>query len=212
MTKTPEISFAQTKQERSKKTLEDLIQTAHDLVEGGDPELFTSRTLSKKAGYSLGTLNKRLTSVDKIFLWAIKKGQQKHLAEMSKIIENFDSTQPLHTLLETLVDAAFSKIKKVGPKVMRFYDDRIKKFSSNNDQHHFPDVLVEPFLKAIKRDQTQTFRNTTEDELKLILRTTAIFIERPFIESEHFAGSNEHRKMAVDNLMRLLSKKDSIGA
>lgn len=206
MTKNTEISFAQTKQERSKKTLEDLLQAADGLVDSGNPILFTSRALSKKAGYSLGTLNKRLTSVDKIFLWVIKRGQQRHLAEMSKIIDKFDSTMPLSTLLERLVDAAFLGIKKVNPHVIRFYDSRIKKFSNSNDQSHFPDVLVEPFLGAINRDQTKTFRKMPKDELKLILRTTTIFIERPFVESEDFAGTKAHRGIALDNLIRLLGK------
>lgn len=206
MAKNPGISFAEAKQERSKKTLEDLLQAAHELVDAGDPGLFTSRTLSKKAGYALGTLNKRLTSIDKIFLWAIKKGQERHLEKISQIIEKFDPTLPLHILLEQLVDAAFSGIKQVNPHVIRFYDDRIKKFSASDNHYHFSDVLVKPFLEAIKRDQTKTFRNMSEGELRLILRTTTVFIERPLVESEQFAGTQEHHRIALDNLMRLLGR------
>ena len=86
MAKTEDINFAEPKQDRAKKTLDDLLETALELVNEGEIELLTSRTLSKKSGYSLGTLNKRLNSVDKIFLWAIKQGQQKHLEKISKIL------------------------------------------------------------------------------------------------------------------------------
>ena len=204
MPKNTEIAFSEAKQDRSKKTLDDLFVAAHAIVETSDPENFTSRMLSKKSGYSLGTLNKRLTSVDKIFLWAIKKGQQKHLEKMVKLIDGFDSTLPLRDLLGELVDSAFSGINQVNPYVIRYFDDRIKRYNSSHNQNHFPDALVEPFLAAIKRDQTDTFRKISQDELRLILRTTSIFIERPFVESDHFAGSEEHRRMALENLVRLL--------
>lgn len=82
MAKKPEIIFAEPKQDRSKKTLDDLLEAALDLADSGDLNALTSRSLSKKSGYSLGTLNKRLTSVDKIFLWAIKRGRKSILLNL----------------------------------------------------------------------------------------------------------------------------------
>ena len=206
MPKSIEISFAQAKQERSKKTLDDLLEAANELVEGADPSLFTSRSLSKKSGYALGTLTKRLTSIEKIFLWAIKKAQQKKLGEMSQIIENFDPTQPLEILLEELVDLAIYNIMTVNPRVIRFYDERVHRTGNPHNFHHFSDAIVPAFINAMKRDQTNTFRPMSEDELRLILRTTATFIERPIVEEESFAGSNEHRQLALTNLIRLLGQ------
>lgn len=206
MPKNSEIIFAEAKQDRSKKTLEDLLVAAHEIVDTGNPEFFTSRSLSKKTGYSLGTLNKRLTSIDKIFLWAIKKGRQRHLAEITKIIDEFNATLPIAILLGDLVDTVFSRIKKVNPKVICFYEDRIKKYGGASDHRLFLDVLVKPFTEAIKRDKTNTFRHMSEDELRLILRAIAIFTERPFVESAPFAGTKEHHRFALDNLIRLLGQ------
>ena len=47
------IDFAKSKQDRSKKTLEDIIEAASNLLEQANPKLFTSRKLALKAGYSL---------------------------------------------------------------------------------------------------------------------------------------------------------------
>jgi len=58
MPKNLKIDFSNSKQDRAKKTLEDLIQAASELVEDADPAAFTSRTLAARAGYSLGTLSK----------------------------------------------------------------------------------------------------------------------------------------------------------
>ena len=112
----------------------------------------------------------------------------------------------MHNLLEQLVDVSMDAILKVNPRIIRFYENRIVKLSNANNFHHFPDVLVPPLLKAINRDQTNTFRPIQEYELKLILRSTAIFIERPIVEGDTFAGTKEHRQMALENLIRLLGR------
>ena len=65
------IKFAATKQDRSNQTLEDILEAASNLLEQADPELLTSRLLAAKSGYSLGTLNKRLISVENVFIWLI---------------------------------------------------------------------------------------------------------------------------------------------
>ena len=70
------IEFAESKQERSKQTLDDILEAASNLIEHGDPELFTSRMLAVESGYSLGTLNKRLISVENVFIWLIEQGQK----------------------------------------------------------------------------------------------------------------------------------------
>ena len=46
MLKNPEIPFAESKQDRSQKTLEDILQAANEIVEQADLNLFTSRTLA----------------------------------------------------------------------------------------------------------------------------------------------------------------------
>ena len=199
-----DLAFNTTQQARSQKTLSDIIEAAHHIVEMADIELFTGRVLAKRAGYSLGTLSKRLISIDKAFLWAITYGQKIHLKKLAEIINEFNPMLPIETLLTALVESSMAAIVKVNPKVIQFYDSRIIKLGKINKYHQFADVLVEPFLNAIERDQTKTFRHLTENELRLILRTTTIFIERPFVDLDSFAGSDEHRRIALDNLLRLL--------
>ena len=77
---------------------------------------------------------------------------------------------------------------------------------SQENPHEFGDVLVGPFLRAAHRDQTNTFRKMPEDELKFIARTMFIFIERPFVDLDSLAGTEEHRRIALDNFLRLLGK------
>lgn len=207
MAKTEDINFAEPKQDRAKKTLDDLLETALELVNEGEIELLTSRTLSKKSGYSLGTLNKRLNSVDKIFLWAIKQGQQKHLEKISKIIEGHDPTLPIDILLEKMIKQGFESIMQVNPSIIKFYENRINKFSNQINAHQFSDVLVKPFLQAMEQDRTGTFRKMSESELRLITRMTYILLERPFVDRDPIAGSEEHHRIVLDNFLRILGSK-----
>ena len=77
------IPFAESKQDRSQKTLEDILQAAEQIVDEADPDLFTSRTLAQRSGYALGTLVRRLSSIENVFLWAIKTTRDKKFAELS---------------------------------------------------------------------------------------------------------------------------------
>ena len=80
MTDRIKLEFAHSKQDRSKKTLENILEAAGNLLEQADPELLTSRVLAAQSGYSLGTLNKRLLSVDRVFLWLIEQGQKRQVS------------------------------------------------------------------------------------------------------------------------------------
>ena len=60
-------------------------------------------------------------------------------------------------------------------------------------------------MEVAQKDKTRTFRLMTEIELKLTLRSMLMIVERPFVDGEVFAGTPEHRAIAIENLVRLLS-------
>ena len=124
MPKNLEINFSDPKQDRSKKTLDDLLQAAFEIVEAADTTKFTSRTLASKAGYSLGTLSQRLGSVEDVFFWAIQKGRETKLNAYINTMEQFDTQLPIQVFLEKFVDIAFANMNVVTTKVMKFYDRR----------------------------------------------------------------------------------------
>ena len=207
MKPTQEIQFAESKQERSQKTMADILQAAEQLTTEADPELFTSRSLAKKSGYALGTLVRRLGSIENVFLWAIKKGRGVLLNEFALRIAQFDPNVSVQIFSEDMVDTAFTNIQKVNPKVMRFFENRITKQESLPvDYFSYMDCFVEPYLESVKRNKTDTFRQMTKDEATLIIRNLSLLVERPFIEGNPIAGTAEHRRIAVDSITRLLGK------
>jgi hypothetical protein len=201
------ILFAEAKQERSLKTMADILQAAEQLTAGADPELFTSRSLAQRSGYALGTLVRRLGSIDNVFLWAIKKGRDKKLHEFASIVTQFDANTSIHAFAENVVDTAFTDIQQINPAVMRFFENRFTKINGlPHDYFNYMDLLVESYLVAASKNQTNTFRALSTNEASLLIRQICLVIERPFMEGNPISGTQEHRRIAIDMMVRLLGK------
>jgi AcrR family transcriptional regulator len=207
MSKNLEINFSDPKQDRSKKTLDDLLEAAYEIVESADTAKFTSRTLASKAGYSLGTLSQRLGSVEDVFFWAIQRGRKNKLNAFIHAMEQFDTQLPIQDFLEQFIDIAFSNMSVVTTKVMRFYDQRLTlKHGLTANYFNYIDVLIEPYLELCQKNETNTFRVLSFEEARFIFKCVLVLGERPFANDDPIAGTEQHRKIAVENLMRLLAK------
>lgn len=201
------INFSDPKQDRSKKTLDDLLQAAYEIVEAADTAKFTSRTLASKSGYSLGTLSQRLGSVEDVFFWAIQKGRETKLNDFINSMEQFDTQLPVQVFVENFVDIAFVNMNQVTSKVMRFYDQRLsRKYGLTADYFDYLDVLIEPYLALCQKNETNTFRIFSSEEARFIFKCAMMLGERPFANRDPIAGTEQHRKIAVENLIRLLAK------
>jgi hypothetical protein len=207
MNPTSEIPFAESKQERSQKTLEDILEAANQIVVEANPDLFTSRSLAQRSGYALGTLVRRLSSVENVFLWAVKKNRDQEFQKVAFNITQFSADTSIHTFAEKVVDMAFSGFQRVNPAVMRFFEKRFTKINGlTPDYFTYMDTMVEPYLAAASKNKTGTFRELSTTEASLLIRQIVLLAERPFIEGNPIAGTQEHRKIAIDMIIRLLGK------
>ena len=199
------IDFSDAHQDRSKKTLEDLLEAAYLIVDAADPSTFNSRHLAHKSGYALGTLNKRLGSIENVFLWAIEQGRDRKLQDVVHLIDHFNPHATLREFAESVVEISFRNIGIVGPKVMRYYENKLlKRDGITSDSINFSDTFIEPYLKMVDANQTNTFRKMSNDEKRLVLRLIQPLIERPFVNNDPIAGNHEHRRIAIESLIRIL--------
>lgn len=201
------IDFSDAHQDRSKKTLEDLLEAAYNIVEAAEPMAFNSRNLSDKSGYALGTLNKRLGPIENVFVWAIEKGRERMLNNVIEVITQFDPLSPIHVFAAKVVDEAFNAIETVGPSVMRYYEGKvIKRDGFIIESLNFTDVFVEPYLAMVNANRTNTFRKISHEEARLLLKVMQNLVERPFINDDTIAGTPEHRRISIDGLIRILGQ------
>jgi hypothetical protein len=207
MPKTPKIDFSDVKQDRSKKTLDDLLQAAYEIVEAADPKLFTSRTLATKSGYSLGTLSQRLGSIEDVFFWAIQKGRDNNLSAYIKEMKQFDPKSNVYEFVETFVDKAFAKINLATSAVVKFHDQKlVRKYGVINELFEYIDVLNAPYLELCSINESNTFRTLSLDEVRLIFRSSLMLMEKPFVLGDPIAGSEEHRRIAITAITGMLAR------
>ena len=201
------IEFPEAKQRRSKQTLDEILQAAFDLVGEANPNKFTSRALSARSGYALSTLCDRLGIIENAFWWVIKQGQTQHLGNLAQKFREFDDHLPLQSFMEVMIDCSFEKIKQVNPRVIRYYEDCLAKQQAlSSEFYHYIDALAEPYVETALRNQTDTFRHISVDEAILLFRSALTIVERPFVELNPIAGSEEHRRIAISTLVQMFGK------
>jgi hypothetical protein len=201
------IDFSDARQDRSKKTLDDLLEAAFDIVEASDPKAFNGRQLANQSGYALGTLNKRLGPIENVFLWAIEKSRDKKLQDFVNFIEHFDPHSSVEEYSRLAVEKCFISIGKQTPRVIRYYENKLlKRNGYTSDSLNFTDMFVEPYLRMVSLNKTNTFKKMTHNETRMILNLGRTLIERPFIYNDPIAGSEEHQRIIIESFVRLLGK------
>ena len=150
---------------------------------------------------------RRLGSIENVFLWAAKKGRDKKFEETALAIVQFDANVSIDVFAKEIIDKTFSEIQKINPEVMRFFESRYTKMKGlTPDYFSYTDCLVEPYLEAASKNQTNTFRQISKNEATLLLKQLCFLVERPFMEDSPIAGTEEHRKITQEAIVRLLGK------
>ncbi len=87
---------------------------------------------------------------------------------------------------------------------MQFVESRlIKRDQFSSKYFHFIDPIGLALFKNSQKNTSNTFREITENEARILTRSFIVIAERPFAEEDPIAGSNEHRKIVIESLVRL---------
>lgn len=186
------IRFSEGRQERSKQTLENLLQAAEEIVAEGDVSSFDARTLVRRSGYALGSLINRLGAVENVFLYAIAKNRSKQLERVACALIALGIETDPRQFAKTIVDESFRLIEKVNPSVMQFYEKRaLARSNSIASVHCYTDEIIEPLLRLIESNQGNTFRALSRPEARYVCRSIFLFVERPYLEGDPIAGDRK---------------------
>lgn len=200
------IRFSEGKQERSKRTLDNLLQAAEEIVEEADASSFDARSLARRSGYALGSLINRLGAVENVFLYAIAKARSKHVAQVFQQLSATAQNSDPEMFVRRLVEVAFELIEKVNPSVIQFYERRALLRANNiASVHCYTDEAIDPLMRLIESNQSQQFRSFGIVEAKYICRAIFLFVERPFAEGDPIAGTEEHKRIVIENVSRMLA-------
>lgn len=202
------IRFNEVRQERARKTLEDILQAAEEIVEEGDESALDARNLSRKSGYALGSLVNRLGAIENVFLYAIAKARTRHIKEISHKLKSLGVEATCRQFSETIANESIVRIQKVNPAVIKFYEKRaFARTGSPAEVYCYTDEIIDPLLECIAFNETGSFRHIDRTEARYICRAMFLFVDRPFVEGDPIAGTDEHRRLIVENLSRLLASR-----
>lgn len=199
------IEFNEAKKPQSLQTLNDLIEAAERIVEEGDVDQFVARNLSKESGYSLGSLINRLGKIENIFLYAITTERSRHIKSVGDALDQLDENLNVNEFTIQFVDMCMQALKKVSPRVMRYYEKRVAiRADMVSDVFTYSEEIIPYMERTIAKNRSNTFRHFTESEKPYIARAVFLFLERPFAEGDPIAGTPEHKAMAINALVGIL--------
>ena len=192
-------------QDRSKKAMEEILESAKALSDEGLLELLNARNLSTKSGYSVGTIYRYFEKFEHIFLRLFLWRRTKAIAKLAEVINGHDPHCTLSELVTQVVDFGMAEWSSKNPKILKMVVRLFFRHADEPEQFNtLADELIPALLVVQGRDQTNTFRFMTTNELRLQVRAFQMVVRNPFVEGDPFAGTPEHRRCSIEMGIRLL--------
>jgi len=196
-------------QQRSNKTVEDLFQTAREILESDLDVELSSKLLSEKSGYSAGVIYRYFNKFEDIFISLFTELVDKHFEEVQQIFVNHQAHEPIDKLIEKLVVHGFNLFSKrtvlvknlplLTNLVMRRLKDPAIVFKVN-------DRLLPYMMELQKNDLTHTFETMSELECISRLRAFDLFMRVPFVSSNNTFDLLEHKNNSYKFGVLIFSK------
>lgn len=194
-------------QQRSARTVDEILQSASSLSDEGLAELLSARAVSAKSGYSVGTIYRYFEKIDDVFLELLLRRRKKALKFIAQLVDSHNPKEPLIKLITTLTHMMIDEWSSKNPKIIQLVIRQYFKRSKAPEMYNaILDDLIPSFMAAQVRDQSGTFKVMSIEEMRLTVRVLQMAIRNPFFEGGNFAGTPEHRRFVIDMGVKLLGR------
>lgn len=205
---TPTKYFAkQPKQERSQARVEKILDAVESLSIAAPSKKIDIKSIAKRSFISVGAIYHHFPSVNSIFASLLLRKMQFRIHYLGVLIDSLGPEVTLEQFFDIIIDQAFYEW---GKKPIAGKSEALKFFYQNAHKPEFLYTFTQPLYpyvnSFIERNQTNTFREITDDEwpfLNRVFQTTAL---SPFFEQSPIAGSEMHREIVKDIAVRICSK------
>lgn len=196
-----------TQQERAQNTVETIIETAIQIVSEQDFDKASPSAISKRSGFSIGTIYRYFTDKTSIFIAAFDHFLNKQHALTIKKIDAFPDTGTCKQFAMFLASHSVETMSSRNPKfVIPLYRSYLKRSSHPEKFAQHTDVLLIPILNLIARNTSGTFKNLNEYELKLCLRAIFALLTSGFYEEDFRLNETKYLLHVTDSIAKLLSE------
>lgn len=205
---TPNKYFAnEPKQKRSQSRVEKILDTVESISTEAPSKKIDIKTIAKRSFISVGAVYHHFPSVNSIFASLLLRKIQFRIHYLGVLIDSLDPEVSLEEFFDILIDQAFYEW---GQKPIAGKSEALKFFYQNAQKPEFlysyTQSLYPHINSFIERNNTNTFREITDDEWPFLNRVALTTILSPFFEQSPIAGSETHRAIVKDIAVRICSK------
>ena len=208
-----EFGFKTPKQQRTIKTIEDIAKALELISQSEEFATLSTRDLSDRSGYALGTIFHHFDKFDDIFVYVFLVRRRKALLNFEDIINQHPSDQPLSVLADSVVTCIIDELSKRPRKMLLFFINKFLRSTKHPELINIEaDLLIPAWTKASQRDKTNTIYNFSENELGLRLRALQAITRSPFFEDNPIAGTAEHKAIAFSLFMQIFTASQPVAS
>jgi AcrR family transcriptional regulator len=205
---TPNKYFAnEPKQKRSQSRVEKILDTVESISTEAPSKKIDIKTIAKRSFISVGAVYHHFPSVNSIFASLLLRKIQFRIHYLGVLIDSLEPEVSLEEFFDILIDQAFYEW---GQKPIAGKSEALKFFYQNAQKPEFlysyTQSLYPHINSFIERNNTNTFREITDDEWPFLNRVALTTILSPFFEQSPIAGSETHRAIVKDIAVRICSK------
>ncbi len=206
-----EFEFKIPSQLRAIKSIETIVQSLEELSQSRDLTTITTRELSDRSGYALGTIFHHFKKFDDIFVYLFLMRRRKSLLKLVDVINKYPTEQPLSVLASITVNHFIHELSKPNRQALLFVMSHFLRRTKHPERFSIEgDLLISAWMNASQRDKTNTIYTFSENELRLRIRAVQAIIRSPFFENDPIAGTAEHKEIAFNLFMRLFIAPDLV--
>ncbi|CAN4267536.1 DNA-binding HTH domain, TetR-type [Methylophilaceae bacterium] len=190
------------------KSLKDIYDGISMLSTAANPGLLTVTNIAKRSGYSIGNIYHHFRGIDDLLLnFAIDRSKER-CTLLIKLIDLIPSTSTAITILKIINDANFDYLK------FQTHGGVFKKLSLNvlsqpnliNGLDKISLLLVDPIEKMINRNQTNTFKKMTKEEIEMAVLTIMSAKRKAFAFNHKLSGTIAHKQQCLSIWVALFAK------
>jgi AcrR family transcriptional regulator len=196
-------------QERASNTADVIVEAAIRALEenAGDLDKISSKSLAQKSGFSVGSLYRYFTDKEhlfsKVWLFFISRLHQDLVGK----VDAFPDDGSVRQLMMVILDHYFDSLSKRNPqRMIKIFRLCIRSLPDPENLAKPIDVLINPLIRAQRRNQSGSMRVLDENELRIFLRGAQAMVRSDFLEQNPFFGTQSHRLLMLDSMVRLFQK------
>lgn len=190
------------------KTIADIYDGISDLAIEGNSEHLTITNIAKRSGYSIGNIYHYFKNIDDVIEQFAVERTRKRCNLIIELIESASTTSTALEILKAINDANFDFFKTHAPRgaFQKLAKKALSKRNFINELDHISMLLAEPIEKMIKKNESNTFKKLTRQEIELAVLMIMTAVRKPFHFNHELAGTHTHRHQCLIILLALLAK------